>query len=209
VLAELSSSDAVPAQDCPLMQAFRVVSFGTSLSAGGGWQADLCARLQSELGRDVEVLIHAKPGASSAWGVETVAKVAALDPDLVLLEFAINDASLLRGVSLGQSRTNLARMVTALQSEAPGRQIMLMTMSPAFGLKRMVRPLLSHYYGLCRQVATDLDLTFIDLGSEWAKLPAGELRRAIPDNLHPTPEAARNVIVPPLAEAIVRLIRSA
>jgi lysophospholipase L1-like esterase len=154
-------------------------------------------------------LIHAKPGASSAWGVETVAKVAALDPDLVLLEFAINDASLLRGVSLGQSRTNLARMVTALRSEAPRRQIMLMTMSPAFGLKRMIRPLLGRYHGLCRQVAIDLQLGFIDLGAEWAKLSTGELRRAMPDGLHPTPEAGRKVIVPPLAQAIVDLIRSA
>ncbi|HEV7719084.1 MAG TPA: SGNH/GDSL hydrolase family protein [Arsenicitalea sp.] len=191
------------------MQAFRIVSFGTSLSAGGGWQADLCARLQSELGRDVEVLIHAKPGASSAWGVETVANVAALDLDLILLEFAINDASLLRGVSLAQSRANLARMVAALRAEAPGRQIMLMTMSPPFRLKRLVRPLLGRYYALCRQVAIDLQLDFIDLRSEWAKLPASELRRAIPDNLHPTPEAARKVIVPPLAEAIVGLVRSA
>jgi lysophospholipase L1-like esterase len=204
-----SSSDDVSAQECLLMPALRVVSFGTSLSAGGGWQVDLCARLQRELARDVAVMIHAKPGASSAWGVQTVANVAALNPDLVLLEFAINDASLLRGVSLGQSQANLVQMVTALQSNAPRRQIMLMTMNPAFGMKGMVRPLLGRHYALCRQVATDLQLGFVDLGAEWAKLPARELRHAIPDGLHPTPEAGRKVIVPPLAQAIVDLIRSA
>lgn len=191
------------------MKPLRIVSFGTSLSAGGGWQADLRARLQHELHSDVEVLIHARPGASSAWGVASVADVVALDPDLVLIEFAINDASILRGVSLGQSRANLLCMVTALQAAAPGRQILLMTMNPALGLKGLVRPLLGRYYGLCRQLATELGLGFVDLHQQWAELPRGELRQAIPDGLHPTPEAGKQVIVAPLARAIACLLDAA
>ncbi|MDB5560728.1 MAG: family esterase protein [Hyphomicrobiales bacterium] len=181
----------------------RIVSFGTSLSAGGGWQAGLRARLREELGADIQVLIHAKPGANSDWGVETLPNVLELEPDLVVIEFAINDASLLRGVSLARSRANMVNLVMALQAGAPERKIVLMTMNPAFGLKRMVRPLLGQYYALCEQLATELRVGFADLRPAWAALP--EVRRAIPDGLHPTPEAARSVIVPGLSEVIVAM----
>jgi len=180
----------------------RIVSFGTSLSARGGWQVDLVARLAALFGLDAQIAIHAKPGANSDWGVESVAAVAALDADIVLIEFAINDASLLRGMSLARSRRNLISIVETLQAGAPERRLVLMTMNPALGLKRLIRPRLDSYYRICVQVATELGLEIADLRQSWTGFSQDQLRRAIPDGLHPLPDAASRVIIPRLVEVI-------
>lgn len=183
----------------------RLVSFGTSLSARGGWQPALAAVLCDRLGADAEIIIQAKPGANSEWGVANAATVAALGADIVLIEFSINDASLLRGVSLPRSRENLGKIVTTLKAGAPSRRLVLMTMNPAHGLKWLVRPRLAAYYAIYRQMATECGLEFADLHQAWTTLSSRQLRRAIPDGLHPLPDAAAGIIVPALSEVIAKI----
>ena len=193
-----------PAPDRGVTETLRLVSFGTSLSARGGWQAALAARLRERLEADATIAIHAKPGANSDWGVANAATVAALDADIVLIEFSINDASLLRGVSLSRSRENLRKIVATLKASAPSPRLVLMTMNPALGLKRLVRPRLDAYYAVYLQVAAELGLGVAHLYQAWAALSPRQLRRAIPDGLHPLPDPAADIIVPALTQLITQ-----
>ena len=127
------------------MTVLHIVSFGTSLSAHGGWQADLAAQLRQSLKSEIEISIIAQPGANSDWGIANVARVAALEAQIVLIEFAINDASVVRGMSLARSRDNISRIATALRSGEQQPRLLLMTMNPAHGLRGAARPLLDRY----------------------------------------------------------------
>ena len=127
------------------MNGLHIVSFGTSLSARGGWQADLAAQLRERLNSEIEISIIAQPGANSDWGIDNVARVAALQAQVVPIEFAINDASIVRGLSLASSRDNLAAIAAALRAVAPHPRLVLMTMNPAHGLRGAARPLLDRY----------------------------------------------------------------
>ena len=173
----------------------RVVVLGTSLSARSPWPAALGEALSDCLGRPVSVEVVARPGASSAWGVAQVERVAALEPDVVLVEFAINDADLLDGLGLGRSAGAHGLILSELAALAPGARVALMTTNHAHGPRGWVRPRLAAHYALYPRLARDHGAGLADLYPRW--LAAGDA--AVPDGLHPSEEAARAVIVPPLA----------
>jgi len=198
-------SDRVPRPLQPALDvgdgALRMTAFGTSLTAGDAWPDRLATVLAACSGRRVSVARVAAPGADSAWALERVDLVAAQRPHLVLVEFAINDADLLDGVSLARSRTRHDALLDALAREIPDARIMLMTTSPVQGIvRRLQRPRLPAYYAMYRALADARGTALADLAPRW-RAAAGELPRH-PDGLHPAPEAARAVIVPALAGLI-------
>ncbi|WP_165612634.1 SGNH/GDSL hydrolase family protein [Limimaricola pyoseonensis] len=174
---------------------------GTSLSARYDWPARLGARLTACLGRPVMVEVVARPGAHSGWGVAQVGRVAALRPDLVLIEFAINDADLRDGRSLAQAGAAHRAIVAGLRAQRPGAAIALMTMSPAQGPRGWMRPRLGAHLAQYRDLAAALDLGLVDLTPRWRALPRAA-RGLKADGLHPEPGVAAAVILPVLARAI-------
>ena len=86
----------------------RIVAFGTSLTAREGWPEALAARLEACLGHPVELIRVARNGAGSDWALGQTGAVIAARPDLVLIEFAVNDADLLDGARLAVSRAKHA-----------------------------------------------------------------------------------------------------
>jgi lysophospholipase L1-like esterase len=177
-----------------------IVAFGTSLTARGDWQADLADRLGACTDAVVEVHTIALGGANSNWALEHLDEVVALSPDVVLVEFSINDASLLHGVSAHQSRANTERIITSLQALIPHVKVVLMTMNPASGLRWLSRPFLDDFYRIYRDLAEERRVALADLAPRWEVYDGREL--AMPDGLHPTPEAARAVIVPELLQLL-------
>src|SRR3546814_4847492 len=75
-------------------RAFKVVTFGTSITARGGWQEPLAAALSDCLARPVESVKIGGPGQASDWGLENAERGGALKPDLVMVQFEITDADL-------------------------------------------------------------------------------------------------------------------
>lgn len=183
-------------------QGMRVVTFGTSLSARGGWQEPLAKELQRCLGERVEVLDRSKSGASSNWGVNAFDDVVTLKPDIVLIEFAANDAAFNRFLTLRRSAQNIAAIVEGIRSELPSVEIYLMAMSPVIGVRGWIRPFLNAYYASYAPLAQRLGVKFIDHRDDWARLSRRELADAIPDGGHPRPEIAASIIVPRVASAI-------
>lgn len=178
----------------------RIVAFGTSLTARSPWPDELQTVLSACRDAPVEVRRVAAPGAGSAWGQSLVSDVIAAQPDVVLLEFAINDADILDGVPLSRARTQHAAILDDLGAAVPEARIALMTMNPAFGLRGIVRPFLNLHYQQYQALAADHQVGLVDLYSRWLMAPRHIAKPA--DGLHPSPDQERQIIVPTLASAL-------
>ena len=177
-----------------------ITVFGTSLTARYDWPEVFAETLQKCLSRPVTITRVAKPGANSRWALRNVDRVKASAPDLVLVEFSINDADFLDGLSLAESQVNHDRLLTALAAGRPELRIVLLTMSPAIGLRGLLRRKLNAYYSLYAPLADRHGIGVVDLRMRWQQVD--NLSKALPDGLHPTDDVARRIIVPPLLAAI-------
>lgn len=178
----------------------RIVAFGTSLTANQVWPESLSDELTRCFGIETAVHVVAAPGQGSAWALDHIGDVTELDPHLVLAEFAINDADILDGVSLSESYAAHIRISEMLSEAQPETVLTWMTMSPASGPRRWVRPRLAAHYKQYRTIAKDSNAGLIDLWPRWLELPRAE--RHMGDGLHPDPETAAAVIVPVIVERI-------
>jgi lysophospholipase L1-like esterase len=196
-----------------------VVVYGTSLTINGAWTKALAEYLEKHYPGQVVFANAAKAGMHSRWGVENLAeRVLAHEPDLVFLEFAINDASTKNQVSLEQSVANLDAMVRALRKQNPKVEIVLQTMNPAYDSPRVPekkyggdRPRLEAYYGGYRDYARKHGLPLVDHYPVWARLLRDEPKRfeeMVPDGIHPSGTASREVTWPAV-EALLERARAA
>lgn len=175
-----------------------VVAFGTSLTASNPWPEALEAELASCLDAPVTVQRVAGSGQGSTWALAQWQQVAAQEPDVILLEFAINDGDLWDGISLRQSRAQHAELLTRLTGALPQARILLMVMNPVTGLQRLKRPRLGQYYAISHALAEEFDTGLADFAPRWQALPPGWA----PDGLHPSAEAATAMLPPVLAPMI-------
>ena len=175
--------------------ALKIVAFGSSLTAKNDWPDALADRLAACRGAAVEMIHVAKPGAGSTWGVGAVTTVIAAEPDLVLMEFAINDADLRDGVGFGKSQDQHEVILQRLADELPEARVLLMTMSPAHGLRGAMRPRLGAYYQGYRDLAEAHGAGLLDLYPRWRGGP--KALRTFEDGLHPSNEAVREVLLNP------------
>lgn len=181
-------------------EALRVVVLGTSLSARADWPQALAAGLERCLARPVSLGVVAAPGQTSHWGVAQLPQVLAARPDVVVVEFTANDADARDGLSLEDSRRTHETILAALRAEAPERRVILMSMNPTHGLRGALRWRHGAYRAIYRTLAEeDPAVGYLDLDARWRQQMTWRQRLgAIPDGLHPRPEAARAVIVGPL-----------
>lgn len=178
----------------------RVVVLGTSLTARATWPDELGARLEACLGREVEVARVAKPGATSAWGVEQIGAVGALRPDVVIVEFAINDGDLLDGLSLARSEAGHAALIQALQGQGAG--VLLLATNPVGRLAALKRPLLPAYQDIYPALAARLGAGLFDGEKRWRS--ANGWREGLVDGVHPDPAVEALLYAEPMAGLIGR-----
>ncbi|QIG49741.1 SGNH/GDSL hydrolase family protein [Nordella sp. HKS 07] len=183
-------------------EAMKIVTFGTSLTARGGWQEPLRRSLSACRDGEVTIVNLAKSGMASDWGLTQVDKILAERPDVVLVEFAVNDAALNRFVSLSESGANMEAIVTRLKAGESRPAVYVMAMSPVSGLRGMTRPFLADYEELHAEIARRVDFGFIDHRPAWAALSTDEIATAIADGVHPDPETAGRVMLPGLMRAL-------
>ena len=203
-LVEEPVVDRAPAglRPLPVGRSVRVLILGTSLTAGGSWTAALERQLAACHGGPVVVERLARPGANSAWGEGALRDrlAAGPDPDLLVIEFSINDSSLWRGMTLGASRARHEAMLG--MARAQGVPVWLATMSPAFGRKAWERPGQVAYRALYADLATTQGAGLIAMIPAWTTPNAKDRTRLMPDNLHPTDEAMQALAVPALQRAL-------
>jgi lysophospholipase L1-like esterase len=179
-----------------------ILLLGTSLTARGDWPTGLEQQLSACHGSPVRVERLAKPGANSAWGAAALRDrlAAGPAPDVLVVEFSINDSSLWRGMTLATSR---ARHEEILQmAGAADVPVWLATMSPAFGRKAWERPGQVAYRALYAELAAEQGAGLVAMVPSWTTLDAEGRARLIPDNLHPTDTAMQALTVPALQHAL-------
>jgi lysophospholipase L1-like esterase len=179
-----------------------IVALGTSLTEGSDWPQRLGRTLSACWSRPVRVEVVAGSGMTSNWGLEQLGRVASLKPDIVLVEFAMNDANWRRFVTRKRSRANIVAIGRGIRDRVPGAKVFLMTTNVVHGLRGIMRPTVDAHYGQYREIAAAEGLRLIDLAPKWAVLPRDSLRRAVPDGVHPTPEAFARIAAPEIVSAL-------
>lgn len=180
----------------------KIVAFGTSLTARGGWQSALETELSACLHRPVKVDSIAKSGETSFWALTQIDRIVAEQPDVILIEFYANDAALQRFVSLAQSRKNFGDVLDQLRQRLPQARIVVMAMNPFSGLRGLIRPFVDSYISAHQAEAQRRGLEFVDHRPNWQRLAPDDLAAAIPDGAHPLPDIASKIMVPELVKHI-------
>lgn len=201
-LAALTAAGASLAGGAAGGDRLRIAAFGTSLTAHGNWPDKLAERLSACTGAPASMTRIAQAGASTRWALTAVPEVVAARPDVVLIEFAHNDAALNRPISRSASAANIATILTRLREALPAARVYVMGMNPVSGLRGALRPSLDSFIDAQRAIAEKHGARFVDHRPLWAALRPDERDRAIPDGLHPTDEAATLTMVPILARLI-------
>lgn len=200
----LRTPQAYPPMDRPIAlpedTPLNIVAFGTSLTALYDWPDLLQSKLSACLDRRVTVSIVAKPGQSVAWGETQVDAVLAQAPDLILMEFAINDADFRDGLSLTASIAAHERLLTAFAGAEHPPELVLMTMNPAHGLRGLIRPRLRAYYQSYHDLAARYDTGLVDAYPRWLAYP--DWKKQFPDGLHPKSAAVNQILLPAILGAM-------
>lgn len=197
-----------------------VVVYGTSLTASAEWPKVFQTYLARAFPGQITFHNGAQNGQTSNWGLEHL-KANVLDhkPDLVFIEFSVNDSATKHHISLEQSEQNLDRMIQQIKQQNPQADIVLMTMNLAWdapnepsGKKFATdRPHLGDYYDVYRRYATAHALPLIDHTATWAALKQSDekaYQSAVPDGIHPDAQASLKYTWPAI-EAMLDRARAA
>ena len=183
-----------------------VVTYGTSLTAGGAWVAQLQGLLNKNFPGLATVRNSGQSGMWSKWGLDHLdERVLKKNPDTVLIEWAINDAFLEYKTNVEQARKNLETMLDAIIKQNANCEIILMTMDLPIREHLKRRPEIEKYYQMYRDVAKDRKLLLIDHEPNWkAILDKGEdaYLAVVPDGIHPNSKGCETVILPALEAAL-------
>ena len=184
-----------------------VITYGTSVTILGQWATEVGLYFDAHYPGQVTFTNTACSGKTSAWGLENLQeRVLDLNPDLVFLEFAINDAATKHGISTEDCHGNLDSLVKRIRAQNPDVEIVLQTMNPAWDSSAAAskkyaadRPYLYDYYQVYRDFAVAHNLPLIDNDPVWRKIMEKnpELYHSmVPDGIHPGKDASREVAWP-------------
>ncbi|MGB3178989.1 MAG: SGNH/GDSL hydrolase family protein [Albidovulum sp.] len=177
-----------------------IVAFGTSLTARALWPDQVAESLSACIGAPVTAARIATAGANSADGLQMIERVIGQNPDLVFVEFAINDADILDGLSPRKSRDMHAAIIRKLRTARPDLAIVLIATNPASGLRGLARPRLDAYYGAYPEIAQSEGTGFLAAYPRWLAKGTG----AITDGLHPEPDAEADLMRAPLVTLVAQ-----
>ena len=108
-----------------------IAVYGTSLTAGGQWARQFAAVLATRYGEKSLLRNAASAGKDSNWDLQNIEeRVFPHEPDVLFIEFAMNDAIKPRGTSVDKARKNLATMLDMTLEKYPECEIILMSMNP-------------------------------------------------------------------------------
>jgi len=187
-----------------------VVIYGTSLSKSGAWVPQLQQTLDARFPGLVKLTNSARGGQHSGWGAAHVdSAVIALKPDVVFIEFAINDAVTRFDLSLDTIRRNVDKILDRIAAVLPTCEVILQIMNPAFGKaegESAHRRNQDAYQQIYRDAAKRRGLLLVDHSVAWNHLLATEgeaaVKKLIPEGVHPNVEGWRRLVTPTLHRAL-------
>lgn len=170
-----------------------VVVYGTSLTEHGPWVKMLQAWFEEKYPGKATVINSGGSGQHSGWGLANVkARVCDKRPDLVFIEFGINDAHVRFKLTLEGCLANLDGMVKAVREANAQADIVLQTMNVALDVGGKTagtdRPQLDAFYANYTGYAAKNRLPLVDNHPAWKKLATDDVKTFTsyaPDGLHP------------------------
>jgi lysophospholipase L1-like esterase len=145
------------------------------------------------------------PYTENHCGLDRIPEAIKLKPDVVLIEFSVNDAYLPYGISLEQSKKNLNTMIDQLLAAKPDTEIIVQTMNCVINEHAKARPDLDAYVQGYREVAAKRGLRVVDHYPNWQKLlreNPQEFKRLVPDGIHPQAAGYSKILLPELQRAL-------
>ncbi|MHB9071578.1 MAG: GDSL-type esterase/lipase family protein [Sedimentisphaerales bacterium] len=195
-----------------------IVTIGTSLTGGtgGAWVAQMYDWLLSEYPGQV-TLYNCGVGGSSSYnsdparnGLGFLPGALAYNPDVVFVEYAMNDAYSPFNMSVQQSRNNLNTIIDQILAHNPNAEIILETMNSTLDCWRDrhagIRPNLALYYQMYREVAQERGFLLIDHYPNWLNLMAADMTAFwdyVPDGIHPNAAGGENIILPMVKKTLL------
>jgi lysophospholipase L1-like esterase len=187
----------------------RIVLYGTSLTASGIWLSQMQSVVDSAYPGLATWINSGGSGKASDWGVTNLqTKVIDQNPDVVFIEFSVNDAAVVLNVSRAQALANLSTMVNGIRAARTNCEIILQIMNPVDRKDTDTyspRPDLVLYQQDYRYFAASNGLQCIDhMPAFQALLDEGSeaYRVFVPDGLHPSTEGFARYLTPVLLQAI-------
>jgi acyl-CoA thioesterase I len=184
----------------------KIVAYGTSLTAAAAWPTGLQTQLHGRFGWRARVVNAAGSGMDSRWGLANLSRrVLKQKPDVVFIEFTINDALAQSKLSVTESKANLTEMIQQIRTARPHCEVIVMIMNPPTGQALEKRTQIRRYESGYREVASEQSCRLIDFSPEWRRIIAHQpsrWRRYAADGLHPTPQACDEVVLPKLLRKI-------
>lgn len=183
-----------------------IVTYGTSLTAGGAWVGQLQQALEKRYPGLAHVVNSGQGAMWSQWGLDHLdERVIAKKPDAVLIEWSINDAYLDYKTSVEQCRQNLNTMIDRILAALPKCEIIIEVMNPPTGEHLTRRPNIAAYEQVYRDVAKARHLRLVDHSPQWkAVIAAGgdRWKTYMPDGIHPNELGCEKVLTPFLLSAL-------
>lgn len=210
--AALGVAQTVPSQLSMRLargESLNVVVYGTSLTAGGAWVPQTMAALQKRYAGKLTWSNGAGSGMNSDWGVANLdEKVLAKRPDVVFIEFAVNDSVARFNLPISRAKRNLEGMIDRIRRANPNVEIVLQVTNPVIDRPEGNsgwRPRLTDYFAMVRRVAAAKRTVLVDQEKGWQRvLDRGPdaYRAWVPDGLHPNPEGYQEVATPNLLRSL-------
>lgn len=208
----------------------KIVTLGTSLT-GGKWRwvdimqewLDECYPKQVTIenlgvGASASMTVPLMEGNEYTWkkcGLDRIPEAIAAKPDVVFIEFAVNDAYIPYNISLNDSRKNLESMIHSLKEANAEVEIVLQTMNVVIDMPELnltsssQRPKLFKYIKMNKRVAKKFKLQIIDHYSNWNMFLKQEGRveylKIVTDGVHPNLEGYRKILLPELKKELAGL----
>lgn len=206
----------------------KISALGTSLT-GGTWRwFDVMKEWLNEeypgqisylnlgVGASASMTVPAMKGNKYTWkkcGLDRIPEAIAAEPDVVFIEFTVNDAYIPYNISVNDSRKNLEFMIHALKEADAAAEIVLQTMNVILDMPELNhtessnRPDLPKYNKMYRQVAKKYNLLLIDHYPNWKKFLKREGRdkyiEVVTDGVHPNLEGYRKILLPELKKQLL------
>ena len=197
-----------------------LVTMGTSLTAGQWRWPDVMVKewLDKEFPGLVTFYNEGVSASSTSVGPGNNASLSGLGklpaavahkPDVVFIEFGVNDAYTPYKINLATSKANLNRIIDGILAANPKTEVILMTMHPCRshgGDGLADRPHIDSYYQIYRDVAKERGLLLVDNEPNWKKILDADraaFDRLVPDGVHPHLEGYRQVVLPELKATLM------
>lgn len=216
VFADNKPEETVPVQISPELKAFQerlkagqkqtVVVYGTSLTEGGRWTVSLKNWFEEKYPGQVTFVNSGMSGQNSDAGIKHIqSRVIDKKPDLVFIEFAINDAHVKFNLTPEHALDNLNKMVKAIRENNPQTAIVLQVMNPVWDNPKNTnnsatnRPNYEAFCANYRNYARDNKLPLLDHWVNWVKLrdkDPEKFKLYVTDGTHPSAHASVTVTWP-------------